>query len=302
METWLVTGAGGFLGSNLGHFLSPRVNTVGLIRKPITHGSTFHDYALADLRNFEDVSEIVTQLQPSVIIHAGAVSGHEECERNPDLAYEVNRDSTAHLAQLSDSIGAQFIFISTDAVFDGIEGNYTELDSPNPFSNYGLSQLAGETAARNYDNSLVLRTNFFGWSPSGQSSILEFFLNELSKEHSVAGFSDFTVTSTYVGFLADVLFHLGRERQTGLLHCSSADALTKFEFAQNVAEVFGFDKSLIQETTSQHEGLSTSRSRDISLNSELCASLIGIPMNTQLDGIRRALHEQQTLRGCFNGH
>ena len=296
MDTWLVTGASGFLGANAGLFLSGKsVSTVGLSRGVATPPH-FETALRGDLSEPELLAEKVRESRPNVILHAGALASHEQCEADPSLATRINADATRALASVAAEIGATFIYISTDAVFDGARGDYAESDEPSPFSVYGESKLLGERYALEQTDALVIRTNFFGWSPTGSRSILEFFVNSLRSGTPVSGYTDFTVTSTYTQFLIDAIWQLTQRQATGIVHVASSDKCSKYEFATTVAEVFGLDGSLISPAEAAAATHATSRARDLSLRVGKLESLLGAQAPTQRAGILQAYEDSGTIR------
>ena len=299
---WLVTGASGLLGSNVGRLfrLGPEAKTMTTIAMTRTHifPNYFAEMVQGDLTDLESLRDAIEVSQPDVVLHAGAMASHEACEANPDLAQRVNVDATKVIADVSRKIGAAFIYISTDAVFDGKTGNYSEDDAPNPFSIYGRTKLAGEEAAFSSNpESLVIRTNFFGWSQTRDRSILEFFVNNLRAKVKVKGFTDFKVTSIYAQNLACAIKLLVDNHNTGLVHLASSDSLTKYEFAVECATVFNLDADLISPSNSQSIGFITSRSRDLSLNSTRCESLLGQFLPSQRDGVLAAHRDEKGRQG-----
>lgn len=293
MTRWLVTGATGLLGSNAGIVLSkdPQVHLTAMTHntKPT---SDFEDHVVADLANEQSLRRAVEDAQPNIVLHAAALASHEACEANPELARRLNVEGTRALAQAAASVGALFIYVSTDAVFDGVEGNYSESSPTNPFSIYGKTKLEAEGLVLSYANSLVIRTNFFGWSPSGERSILEFFVNNLSQRNAVKGFTDFTVSSIYVRHLVDVIATIAGSDYRGLLHVAAHNALTKYQFGVSVAQAFQLDDDLIIPTSSTAVGLTTSRSRDLSLDVSRAERLMGAPLPTQAEGIAAAREDR----------
>ncbi len=293
VPTWLVTGASGFLGSNFG--TTPHTDHFVALTRSDRPPVGFESHVVADLLNESQLTEAVETVQPDYILHAAALASHEECEQNPELAHSVNVQATEVLARVAREVGSKFIYISTDAVFDGLKGDYTETDSPAPFSVYGATKLQGESVAREVNaDSLILRTNFFGWSPNGTRSILEFFVNNLERHNPINGFTDFTVTSLYAGDLVRVIHQL--RDQVGTWHVASPDALSKYEFGCAVAKEFGWNPDLITPVSGMGE---INRSRDISLNtgqlhSYLHSNGLTTPLS-QREGIKRA-HQDQILR------
>jgi dTDP-4-dehydrorhamnose reductase len=301
MPTWLVTGANGFLGSNAGVFLEGKVETVGQVRTG-SASPTFTISAAVDLANAEAVTQLVDSVKPSVIFHSAAMSSHEACERDPAGAIAVNAEATATLANAAASCGALMIYISTDAVFDGTRGSYTETDVTNPFSVYGESKLAGEDEVRAAtDHHLILRTNFFGWSPSGTRSILEFFVNGFRNHTKMKGYTDFTVTSLYAPHLLSVTTALVHRGSVGTFHVASSDALSKYDFGRTVAEAFSLDSALLEPSASSIAGHLTSRSRDLSLSTAKLASALGQQLPSQAEGIASAYDDEAALTGRLRG-
>jgi dTDP-4-dehydrorhamnose reductase len=301
MSTWLVTGAHGFLGSNAGAFLEGKAETVGQVRTG-SAATTFTASAALDLTDAASVSALIQSIRPAVIFHAAAMSSHETCEQDPAGAMLVNATATASLAKAASSCGALMVYVSTDAVFDGSRGSYAETDIANPFSVYGQSKLAGEDAVRAAtDHHLILRTNFFGWSPSGTRSILEFFVNGFRSRSQMTGYTDFTVTSIYVQQLLSATAALVERGSTGTFHVASRDALSKFEFGRTVAKTFALDASLLHPGDSTAADHSTSRSRDLSLSTAKLESVLGYPSPSQAEGIATAYDDEAALTGRLRG-
>jgi dTDP-4-dehydrorhamnose reductase len=301
MSTWLVTGAQGFLGSNAGVFLQGKAETVGQVRTG-TASRAFTSSAAIDLTNTESVTRLVEKVKPNVIFHSAAMSSHEACESDPAGALLVNAGATESLSAAASSCGALMVYISTDAVFDGSRGFYAEGDPTNPFSVYGESKLAGEEAVRSAtDHHLILRTNFFGWSPSGTRSILEFFVNGFRSHTEMRGYTDFTVTSIYAQQLLAATAALVESGSTGTFHVASRDALSKYDFGRAVAQTFSFDSSLLSPSTSASAGHSTSRSRDLSLSTAKLESVLGLPLPSQAEGIATAYDDEAALIGRLRG-
>ena len=297
--TWLVTGSSGFLGSNAGLWLDGRATRVGMSRN-VQASTLFDRQHPIDLRDHEATADLVRSVRPQVVLHAAAISGHETCANDPDQAFAVNVIATQVISDAAAEVGARLIYISTDAVFPGLSGNYSEIDEPEPFSYYGETKLAGEkVVSATVADSLVLRTNFFGWSVPGNKSVLEFFVNSLRAGQGVHGYPDSVVTSIYVRSLIEIIWRLNELGTTGTVHVASSDVLSKHDFGVAVARQFGLDPNLIAPMPSVAKGSTTSRSRDISLNTDLLASILGERPQSQSSGIRQAHEDEATVRAVL---
>ena len=298
---WLVTGAGGFLGANAGVLLNGREEAVGAFRNPSSN-SPFRTSVSIDLLSGTSIHKAVVAARPDVVLHTAAMASHEACEADPTMAHLVNANAPAHLARACADVGAKLVYLSTDAVFDGTRGNYSELDPVNPFSVYGETKLLGEEAALTaHDDVLIIRTNFFGWSPSGGRSILEFFVNSLRSGKRVSGYNDFVVTSIYVQDLLTAIYDLVDSDRRGVIHLGSSNALSKYDFGVAVANQFGLDADLISPISAAEGGHATSRARDLSLDSSLVESLLGRSLPTQEAGLASAYDDENTLTQRIHG-
>ncbi len=295
MQTWLVTGAQGFLGRNAGAYLHTRVHALGQVRTAAT-SRIYEQLIPADLRDIEAIGALVRATRPDVVLHAAAISGHEKADADRAQAEAVNVHASAEIARACADIGARLVYISTDSVFNGARGNYSELDDPEPFSWYGESKLLGETHVRDLvADHLIVRTNFFGWSETGRKSVLEFFVNSLRTQQHVRGYPDFVVTSIYAQLLIDAIWRLSAQGATGTFHVASSDARSKYEFGMSVAEQFGLDATLISREGPPPDAHTTSRARNLSLNTMKAAAVLGSPLPTQAEGIRQAVADEPEL-------
>ena len=279
---WLITGASGFLGANAVRVLSPAHDVVGLVRD--VNASPWCDQKVtADLLAIDALERAVHEVEPDVVLHCAALADHRLCETDEVLAMRVNAQASGVLAAAACAAGAAFVQISTDAVFSGDRGWYSEDEPVSPNSAYGRSKAAGEEAVlAAHPSAVIARTNFFGWSPSGHRSILEFFVREVGAGNQVPGFSDYTVTSLFVENVVESIERIVDAGESGVFHVVARDAMSKFDFGRLVAAEFGLDDSLINE--SAVEG----GPKDLSLRSERLAGLRGAPMPSQAEGIARA--------------
>ena len=290
-----MTGAKGFLGSNTVVGLHRRVEAVGLAR---THFTTtgYSQTEILDLRDSKALIKVIRSMRPDVIVHGAAIAGHETAAKDPDQAHAVNVTASRILAEEAEALGSNMVFISTDALFSGQRGNYREEDPLEPFSVYGETKALGEEAVRaTTANHLIVRTNFFGWSETGKKSILEFFVNSLRQGRAIHGYPDFVVTSIYVQSLIQAIWDLTELGASGTVHVVSDDARSKYDFGQLVAQTFGLPSDLIAPLSSESADHLTSRSRDLSLNTDKVAQLLGYRLPTQAEGIAQAARDEERI-------
>ena len=132
----------------------------------------------------------------------------EECEKEPNKAYKINSDATRYLCKVAKQNDIFFIYISTDAVFDGNQNNlFSEEDKPNPLNIYGKTKLHGEKYVQEMlTNYLIIRTNIFGWNIQNKISFAEWVYKSLISKKNIKMFYDIYFTPIYVKNFAFILF------------------------------------------------------------------------------------------------
>jgi len=285
MTRFLVTGASGLLGLNLALKLAENHDVTGVIHQPELNGTPF-EVLVTDLSLPGETEWVLEHCLPEVIFHCAAMAIVDDCEKDPTRALSVNADLPGRLARMAGEIGARFIHISTDAVFDGKKGGYREEDIPNPLSTYARTKLAGEIAvlAENPE-SLIARVNFYGWSLRANRSLAEFFYNNLSTGKTVSGFTDVIFSPLLVNDLVDLLIKMNEKSLTGLYHTVSSEKTSKYEFGLALAKKFGFDSGLIKPVSVKDAGLVAARS----LNLDLKTTKLAKELNRPTPGIQSGL-------------
>jgi len=237
-------------------FFNNKVGIPGVTWKPI------------DLSDPAAAKEVIFEIKPDYIINCAAEANVDRCEANPELAYKLNRDAAANIAIAAMDVGAKLIHISTDAVFDGIKGTYSEEDTPAPINMYGKSKLEGERAVLEiYPAALILRTNFFGLAIEQKKGLAAWFLDNLEAGRTCGGFSDVMFSPVLVDELADLLLDLVNSKARGVLHAGGIDCLSKLDFGRKLARCFGLNMDLIIPARVADANLPALRPRKICLDS-----------------------------------
>ena len=271
----LVTGASGLLGLNLSLQMHNAHEIIGVDRSKLA--DVPFELIKADLLDADVVPYILDESQPDALIHCAANANVDACELDPDSASTLNGVLPGKLASACMDRNIRFLHISTDAVFDGTkEGIYTEHDAPNPRSVYAQTKLDGEYAALEANPSAAIaRVNFFGWSLSGTKSLAEFFFNNLAEGKEINGFDDVYFCPMFVGDLADTLIKMLGKSLSGRYHVVGSRAITKYQFGQAIADIFGFDAGLITPISVSEAGLAAKRSTNLRLSVHKLSTALG---------------------------
>jgi dTDP-4-dehydrorhamnose reductase len=264
----LLTGASGFLGYNL-------------LQQDL---SAWDVFAITNQRKYSFVNaqpvnsniayepllkEVFNYVNPHAVIHLAAISNANFCEEHEGLSNQINVNATVLLAQLCAEKNIPFVFTSTDLVFDGQQGNYTEGAFVNPLSIYGKQKVEAEQKLfRVYPNACVLRMPLmFGNGGLYAQSFMHPFLHKLQQGESLQLFTD-EYRSIVGGKSAagGILLALENNWQ-GLFHLGGKERISRYDFGLLLCNVFGINSSLIIPTLQKDVKMAAPRPPDVSLNS-----------------------------------
>ena len=251
----LVTGANGFLGNYLVQQLLQKQYPViatgkGECRLSFTGVDNF-DYEPMDFTDPFAVHDLFEKYQPSVVVHAGAMSKPDDCEKEQWQAYLINVEGTVTLLTNAEAYRSFFVFVSTDFVFDGEKGMYSETDIPSPVNFYGKTKLEAEEIVKEYafDWAIARTVLVYGKPLAGRSNILSIVKEKLEKGEEYSVVNDQVRAPTYVEDLAAGIVAIIEKKATGIYHLSGADILTPYEMAIKAADFLKLDKSLLKKVT-----------------------------------------------------
>jgi len=283
MTRCLVTGATGQLGKEILRMMPEDFEIFVAGRQ---NSSGFENFYQMDLGKPETAYRSVLDSQPDVVIHSGALTNVDHCEEDEDYANRVNAVSTGEIAKACSEIGCKMVYVSTDYVFDGAKGKYSETDDVGPIQIYGHTKLRGEELSRLHleeDDLLTIRT---GVVFSIKEGFVGWIYDSLYSRREIGVVSDQWVSPTNSTFLADVIFKLLSRGVSGIWNVSSSDRLSRFEMAEEIRKRTGSDKSLLVSKTMEELGWSASRPVDSSLDPDKLRGMgIEMSFNEMLDAL-----------------
>lgn len=206
-----------------------------------------------DISDAAGVADFIGTSMPDWVINCAAMTNVDGAHVNPALAMTVNALGPANIARAAENAGARVIQISTEAVFDGERTTaYSEDDACHPVAVYGISKLAGEMVVRLYNpSSFVLRTSWLYSSNSGVNFPTRLLQQLQAHDRPVSVVTDVVGNPTPSAVLADaVLAVVGTPPEPGLYHACCLGAVTKFDWAVEIARSGGHDTSRIVPVTS----------------------------------------------------
>ena len=236
----LITGASGQLGNSVLNQLCGKYKFLATDINTNKFNTLNIPFSILDITDFEQIKSILTDFNPDVIINLAAFTDVDECELNPDKAHLLN---TKSVEMLSANFNGQFIQISTDYVFDGYNGPYSEDDDTNPLSVYGKTKLETENILQERRiNWCILRTNvLFDYYINTESSFIKWVIDSLKSNKSISVVDDQWNNPTWTQNLAEIIELVINKNVEGIYNYGGADYLNRFEFAQVIADIFNLD-------------------------------------------------------------
>ena len=243
-----VTGANGLLGGEAVAQLAGRHEVLALGRGSCRLPPGPFAWADADLGDGRSVEQALRAFGAEAVLHSGALTDVDGCEREPELAWRVNVGGTEQVARACRRLGARLVAVSTDYVFDGERGPYSEDDVPNPRGVYARTKRCGEEAAQLIapDCAVARVAVVYSGRAGAKSTFATQVVEKLSRGEPVKAFSDQLVSTTLAASGAARCLELLLETSyRGVLHASDATVLDRVDFARRIARRFGLAGEIV---------------------------------------------------------
>ncbi|MCD6553834.1 MAG: SDR family oxidoreductase [Anaerolineae bacterium] len=282
MRRLLITGGSGYLGRRLIALAVGRWQITATYFCHPLHGDGFIATRM-DVRDAGQVAALMAQVRPDVVIHTAYTTESEEAMQR------VIIQGTRHVAQAAMGIGARLIHLSTDVLFDGRRGHYTEDDPPSPITPYGRAKAIAEAiVAAEASDAVIVRTSLItGFDPPDPRT--RWVLDSLREGREIRLFTDEFRCPVWVTTLAQALLELAALDYRGVLNVAGDQVLTRYEIGVRLARFFGLDPAGITPALAAESGLV--RPLDCSLDLGLARRLLRTP----LPGLDEVLAVQETM-------
>jgi len=271
----MVTGVSGLLGANFAMDMSSRYRLTGI----------YHDHPVTvpgvttvrvDLSSAADCRSLLDRVRPERIFHFAAATNVDWCEEHRADAWRINVEGTRTLAEWTAARGGRLIYMSTDAVFDGVRGGYLEDDPVAPANYYAVTKLAAEQVVQELvADHLVVRGSIYGWNAQSKTSLAEWIVDRFQAGAAFPGFTDIVFSPLLVNSLGRLVVQLDERGARGGWHVASRDTLSKYDFAVRIAETFGWDASICQRAQSTDVSFKAQRPKNTSLQTGKIETFLG---------------------------
>ena len=282
----LIVGSNGMLGQSLCSFYSKQKN-VQILGCSIENKSFLDgfDYLPCDITKRNEVKKVALDFYPDVMVNASAYTNVDKSETEREQAWKVNVKGVEYLAEAARILDARIIHISTDYIFDGKNGPYTEGEKPNPLGYYARTKLASENALK-ISGVLytILRTNvLYGSDSNCKAGFVRWLVTSLKEGKEVRIVTDQINNPTFVDDLVQAISKVVEYNKTGIYNIGGKEFLSRYEFSEIIADFFGLNKNLIKPITTDELNQSARR--------PLKSGLITLKAETELGYKPRSIKE-----------
>jgi dTDP-4-dehydrorhamnose reductase len=253
----LITGSNGLLGQKLVHYCIKNdieflATSFGRNRNSKCKNSQFQPL---DITKSNEVNDVLTHYQPTHIINTAALTNVDKCEDDIEKCRRINVQGVENLLQYAQNHNCHLQQISTDFIFDGEEGNYSEESKPNPLSEYGNSKWLAEQKifASGYKDFSIVRTSVvYGIGEKlSKSNIVLWAIDELKKGSPLKIVDDQFRAPTFAEDLATGCMSILELNKKGVFNLTGPSTLSMFEFVAEIAEYLEVSKDFVNPITTE---------------------------------------------------
>ncbi len=268
---FVLTGASGLLGAAVARTAAAAGDEViGVVGRWPTSVPGLTRQVSLDLADPAAVVTLVREARPDAVVNCAAIAEPAACDAAPDLAERVNVALPAALAAAAREIGARFIHVSTEQVFDGAHPPFAIRSPVNPLHRYGRQKIASEQRVLAADpNAAIVRVPLlFGNSLGGRRSVHEKFLEAWAAGKKMRLFTDEIRAVASADNVAAALLELATRREfAGVLHWTGADPVSRWDMGRAICAHFGFPSEWIEPgTRAAMPEFTATRPRDLTLD------------------------------------
>lgn len=245
----LVVGANGMLGQRVLELYSSN-NDFELLATSVEDKLVFEniDYVQSDISNRNEIKKVIYNFCPDFIINAAAYTNVDKSESERELAWKINVKGVEYLSDAARVLDSHLIHISTDYIFDGKDGPYTENDIPNPLGYYARTKLASENTLKiSGSRNTILRTNvLYGTAKFSRPDFVKWVVDSLRAKKEIRIVDDQINNPTFIDDLVQGINKVVELRKEGIYNIGGDEFLSRYDFTIMIAEFFKLDKSLIK--------------------------------------------------------
>ena len=246
----LVIGSNGLLGQKVAEILvrgsAYSITLSSLENKPLRPLGTT-EYIQANITVKKEVKQLLGACEPDIIVNCAAMTNVDACENERELAWKINVEGVENIIEAARRGNQKVVHVSTDYIFDGKLGPYTEEDRPNPINYYGKTKLASENALRasGLDFFITRTMVLYGHAPGAKQNFSLWLIQSLERKSPIRVVDDQLGNPTLADDLAYGIVRGIELERSGIYNIAGRDIISRYDFALRLAQIFNFDPGLI---------------------------------------------------------
>jgi len=249
-------------------------------------------------QDWSKLEELILKEKPDIVLNSIAYSNSDFCETNREETYTLHVKISEKITTICSKINSKIVFLSTDYVFDGKKGNYTENDGTNPINYYGHSKDLAEKITLKNKNNLVLRTAMV-YGLSSKVRFLRYVIENLRENKEINTYDDIFNSATLLDDLTNGISKAIEFDANGIYHMVGSSCVSRFDFAKTVAKVFNFNENLVKPVSIVSSKLKAQRPVKPCLNNSKAVKTFNIKFSSINEGIKR-VYERRDGLDIFN--
>lgn len=261
---------------------------------------TYHETPLPGLRQLdvlapENLQRLFDEFRPAIVYLTAAQPNVDFCELHPDETYPTNVAGVRNVVRCANDAGAKLVYFSSDYVFDGRNGPYSEDDTVDPICAYGRQKVFAEHYVAAYSaRYLIVRTTVvYGWEHHGKNFIYR-LLGNIRDGRPIRVPIDQIGNPTYAPNLADAVVDLALGPAEGIYHVAGPNLINRYDFACAAADAFGQPKDMIEPVTTQQLAQAALRPLKAGMIVAKAASQLSVPLLGYREGLKAMASERNT--------
>ena len=277
----LVTGSNGLLGQKIvAQLMSAKVDFIATsLGKNRNTNCPSNVYAEMDICSEKNIAEVFNFFKPTHVIHTAALTNVDTCELEPENCRRINVTAVKFLATACLKANCHFQLLSTDFVFDGSKGNYSEEDVPNPLSEYARSKVESEEITKKLPIQLfsIVRTIIvYGTGENlSRSNIVVWAKEALQKGQELAIIDDQFRAPTWADDLAWACIRICELNENGIFHIAGPETMSIFHLVERIAQFYQLPMSQVKRTDSSTLNQPAKRPPKTGFNLSKAITLLG---------------------------
>ena len=242
--------------------------------------------------DFNRLEEFIQLEKPEIVVNSLGFSNIDFCESNKSNSYSLHVDSTEKICSLCSKLNTKSIFLSSDYVFDGKKGNYSESDEPNPINYYGFTKLTAEKIVLKNPINTVLRTSvIYDWDD--RVRFFHYVVENLKKGREVITTNDVFNSVTLADSLTQTIYKVITLEKNGIFHAVDSTCVNRFEFARTIAKIFHLNEDLIKSISIYDTNAVAKRPKNACLDNSKAKNVLGVNFNTVEEGVQQVFKKSK---------